>query len=184
MATLLDVSLHLKLHMAHPGRPRNCDPRVKSLWSEIEYKQNDKVITTLKEVGVDCPDGEARTALLNACLYQNFDIVNWTLNNGADINYQDRIGYTALHFAAEKNSDELTRYLLDKGANPNLQDMHGNIPLWTAMFSSKLVVSDTIKLLLKHKSDYNLTNNYGRTPKLMFETFYGGDISNINSDNV
>jgi len=29
-----------------------------------------------------------------------------------------------------------------------------------------------------------LTNNYGRTPKLMFETFYGGDISNINLDNV
>ena len=165
--------------MAHPGRPRKCDPKVGNLRGNIYSNEFDVAKATLEEFGLDATDGDGRTALMNATIENKPDFIMWLIKKGATINHQDRIGYSALHFAAEQNSSDLTKLLLDNGANPNLQDIHGNIPLWTAMFNSKLAISDTVRLLIKHKSNYELVNNYGKTPKVMFETFYKNDISKV-----
>jgi len=51
------------------------------------------------------------------------------VNNGADINFQDDQGYTALMYATEVGNGELVRELLSAGANPMLTD---NQNQWTA----------------------------------------------------
>lgn len=55
------------------------------------------------------------------------------VGGGALIDYRTRCGSTALHRAAEKNSLEAVRTLLDLGASPNVRDAKGLTPLWTAV---------------------------------------------------
>ena len=58
---------------------------------------------------------------------------------GADINRQDRNGWTPLHFAAQLSHDEhaveIAAILLKAGATIDLKDSFGNTPLFKATFS-------------------------------------------------
>jgi len=165
--------------MGAPGRPRKCHPQIGSLWMDIEGHKDEKVISILKQHGVDATDGEGRTAFINSIIRKNDRIFDWTFTNGTDINLKDKTGYTALHFAAYYNSFPIVKMLLENGADPNIQDIHGNIPLWTAMFNSQRKISEVIKLLLKYESNVNLNNKYGKNCKGMFKIFYNQDISDI-----
>ncbi|MGL5721513.1 MAG: ankyrin repeat domain-containing protein [Brevinema sp.] len=51
------------------------------------------------------------------------------VNEGADVNAKDRMGYTALHIASWNGNNELVEYLLRLGANPNVITPSGNTPL-------------------------------------------------------
>jgi len=161
--------------MAHPGRPRKCDPRVEGLFIDIEKQRDDKVKTILNETGVDAPDGDARTSLIHAAAYNNVNMLIWLTDRRANLNHQDRIGYTALHFAAQNKLVKIAKYLLEKGANPNLQDIHGNSPLWTAVFNS-MDEKGVVRLLLKYGADVNLKNKYNKTPRELFQTIYSTDL--------
>lgn len=162
--------------MAHAGRPRKCDPRMESLFIDVEKQRNDNIKNILGQVGVDATDGDGRTALIHSAAYNNIELMRWLVKNGADINLKDRIGYTALHFAGQNKYVDIAAYLLEKGADPNVQDIHGNTPLWTAIFNSK-EEKGVVKLLLKHGGNPNLTNNYHKTPANLFESIYKIDIN-------
>lgn len=71
------------------------------------------------------------------------------VENGADINQTDRMGFTPLHVAAWNGYVELTEYLLQKGANPNVLSQSGNTPL---KFANPAIT----KLLLRYGA---FTNN-------------------------
>src|ERR1700712_1837882 len=110
--------------MAHPGRPLKCDPKVDNLRSEIREGNYGIVKSTLQEFGINATDGDGRTALTNAVIENKTDFIYWLVDNGANINHQDKIGYSVLHFAAQNVLVELAKHFLEKGANPNLQDIH------------------------------------------------------------
>ena len=164
-----------------PGRPLKCNPKVDNLRSDIRRDNYDIVKSTLKEFGIEVTDGEGRNALINAVIENKPELIYWLIDNGTDINHQDKIGYSVLHFAGQNILVELSKYLLEKGANPNIQDIHGNTALWTAIFNTKLPTDDqgVVKLLLKYGADANLTNNHGKTPKFLYKTFHGSDISTV-----
>ncbi|HTK22432.1 MAG TPA: ankyrin repeat domain-containing protein, partial [Mucilaginibacter sp.] len=102
--------------MAASGRPRKCDPEIENLWMDIEYKRDQKVMSILEKHGVDVTDGDGRTALINATAHDNLEIIKWAITKGADVNFQDRIGYSALHFAAQNGSFDLAKILIENGA--------------------------------------------------------------------
>ncbi|WP_440137020.1 ankyrin repeat domain-containing protein [Hymenobacter mellowenesis] len=106
------------------------------------------------------------------------EFIEWLLQNGANINHQDRIGYSALHFIAQNKQVKIAAKFLKSGANPNAIDVHGNTPLWTAIFNSK-DEKGVVKLLLEYGANPNIVNKHGKSPKVMFETFYKNDISDI-----
>ena len=164
--------------MAHPGRPRKCDPRVDNLRSNIRLNELDIARQTLKEFGIDATDGEGRTALINSVIENKVDFIQWLLENGANINHQDRIGYSVLHFVAQNQMTGLAKYFLEKGADPNLQDIHGNTPLWTAVFNSK-GTKDIVRLLLQSNANPDIQNKYAKSPRIMYQTFYNEDISSL-----
>lgn len=61
-------------------------------------------------------------------------MVKKLLIRGADINYRNKFGKTALHYAIEKGLPELyIRFLLKKGANPHYEDALG----WDACSKGK-----------------------------------------------
>ncbi len=172
--------------MAHPGRPRKCDPKVDNLRSDIRLGNFDIAKTTLKEFGIDATDGEGRTALFNAVIEYKLDFIYWLVDSGADINTQERTGYSVLHIAGQNIQVDLANYFLKKGTNPNLQDIHGNTALWTAIFNAQLPTDEqgVVKLLLKFGADPDIVNKYGKTPRLMYQTFNGVDISTVDISDV
>ena len=70
-------------------------------------------------------------------------------------------GETALHIVAKRGDATYARFLLQKGANPNLRDARGNTPLLVAVSASAQPV---IEILIAGKANVNAGNQAGETP--------------------
>ncbi|XP_023236088.1 E3 ubiquitin-protein ligase MIB2-like [Centruroides sculpturatus] len=79
-----------------------------------------------------------------------------------DTNVRDRSQYTLLHYAAKKNAGELIKKLLEKGCDPNAQDINGDTALHIA--AGRGFVAATFVLLKHPKIDRNIQNFGGYTP--------------------
>ena len=164
--------------MADPGRPRKCDPRVANLRYHIRIGEYQKAKATLHDFGIDATDGDARTALISAVNENNLDFIKWLLDHGANINHQDRTGYSALHFIAQDKQVDLAKYFLDKGADPNLKDIHGNTPFMTAVHGSRFE-KRILKMMLEYGANPDLGNNYGVTPRELYMTINNLDLATL-----
>ena len=60
--------------MAHPGRPKKCDPKVDNLRSDIKLGNYEIAKATLKEFGIDATDSDGRTALISAVIKTNLTL--------------------------------------------------------------------------------------------------------------
>ncbi len=164
--------------MARAGRPNNSDSRIGKIIYKIENGSNVKVKKLISEVGIDTHDGYLRTALIWSTFFNNISLLSWLIENRANINHQDTNGYTALHFAGQEKHFECAKLLVDKGANLELQDFHGNTPLWTAIFNSK---GDTrlVKYYVQKGANLDHINKHQRTPRQLAETIAGFDLASI-----
>lgn len=80
------------------------------------------------------------------------DIVEELLKNGVHVDeYDTKHKWTALHFSAYKNSVEIARYLLSKGADPSLLDEHNMTPLYVAVSAGSF---DVFQVLIPYKTGY------------------------------
>lgn len=68
--------------------------------------------------------------------------------------------YTALHDAVLIESVEAATFLIELGANINLQDRQGNTPLH---YAAQLSNAPLAELLLEHQAQPNIMNNEGKT---------------------
>jgi len=66
-----------------------------------------------------------------------------------------------LHIAAYEGDVERVKKLLKKGADPNVQEEHGRMPLHVAVYKGHV---DVVRLLLEHGADPNIQNKDGETP--------------------
>ncbi|MBC5994341.1 ankyrin repeat domain-containing protein [Pontibacter cellulosilyticus] len=106
-------------------------------------------------------------------------MVSLLLEKGADINAQDSVGKTALHYVVsssrirselyEQEQADLLDTLLAKGANPNIKDKEGNTALAQAL---KATIGQHIGImelekLLKAGADPNIQNSESKTPLML-----------------
>ncbi|OQW46160.1 MAG: hypothetical protein A4S16_11605 [Proteobacteria bacterium SG_bin6] len=78
------------------------------------------------------------------------------------INHKDyNSGETALHIVAKRGDALWTRFLLQKGADPNTRDGRGNTPMMVAI---TVGASDLVPILIAGKANVNLANQSGETP--------------------
>lgn len=83
-------------------------------------------------------------------------------SNGLIINSKDReSGEGALHIVARQGDATYLRFLIQKGANPNLQDGRGNTPMMTAADAG---FAEGVAILIRYKANVNLANGSGETP--------------------
>ncbi|XP_066439278.1 protein phosphatase 1 regulatory subunit 12A-like isoform X3 [Eleutherodactylus coqui] len=88
------------------------------------------------------------TALHQACIDENIDMVEFLVENGASVNQQDNEGWTPLHAAASCGFVAIAQYLLSKGANVAIINSEGELPLDVSHESAmeKLLKSEVKKL--------------------------------------
>lgn len=155
--------------MARAGRPNKSDPRVDAMTWDIKEQGNDKVKNLLMELGIDSCDSYLRTALIWATFHGNITLLNWLIDNGANVNHQDRNGYSALHFSAQQKILDCAKILIEKGANLEAQDDYGNTPLWVAIFFAKDNHS-LVKLLVEKGANLDHVAKHKMTPRDLAET--------------
>lgn len=101
-----------------------------------------------------------QTPLISAIKTQIPRIVEMLLNAGADPNFQDHNGNTALMFAMQDGNQEIVKLLLANVANPNIQNKRGNTALMGAIYYGKDAV---VPLLIEYGAHINLKNKDGDT---------------------
>jgi uncharacterized protein len=143
-------------------------PNINNLFLFIKEKKNEEVKDFLLKNGIDIKDEFGRTTLINASFYDNYELMDWLLENGANINEVDNNGYTALHFSAQEAHEKSLSLLIDKNANLDIQDIYGNTPAWVCVMNWKAGKNlNNLKLLFKAKADFTIKNSAGRSTKEM-----------------
>jgi ankyrin repeat protein len=102
----------------------------------------------------------------------NLAEVKRLLDLGANVNFQDHKGKTALHRAARSGFAETMRILLDHGASVEIEDPDGETPLFDAVRSTIKNVEkkkEAVRILLESGGDPLHTNQKGETPLAVAE---------------
>ena len=66
-----------------------------------------------------------------------------------------------MHRAVDNGNPEAVQFLLDRGADPNLQNKKGQTPLHYAAYNNNPKIA---KFLIEHDADVNIPNKNGLTP--------------------
>ncbi|KAL2844495.1 ankyrin repeat-containing domain protein [Aspergillus pseudoustus] len=117
------------------------------LWSLANSKQLEELKealpnASLYEINLTEPD-MGQNALHYATADGNVEMVKLLLDNGADIHYPSRYGWTPLHIAVMYRQWEAAEVLLDAGADMTIKDGWGSVPLAAAD-----IVQGSVGLLL------------------------------------
>ena len=111
------------------------------------------------------------TILMDCCLSicdSDLQIINFLIENGADINIKNKFGQTALthlmKFVKNSYDFEIIKLLIRKTNNINYGNNDFNTPLIICFKNdtNKLYRYDIIKLLLDNKADVYIKNNSGK----------------------
>ena len=126
----------------------------------IDLRDYEKADELLKEIEPSKEEQEAAKSLVEK--YGEANILLWTsaptgdllsvkeaIEDGADVNFEIEGHGGVLLGATQSGNIRLVSYLLEKGANPNTQNLSGTNPLSIAVSTDRL---DLVKLLIKNKA--------------------------------
>ncbi|XP_053770891.1 protein phosphatase 1 regulatory subunit 12C isoform X2 [Desmodus rotundus] len=116
----------LMLRAADPGPDAELDPSAPSPARAV----------------LDSTNADGISALHQACIDENLEVVRFLVEQGATVNQADNEGWTPLHVAASCGYLDIARYLLSHGANIATVNSDGDLPL-------DLAESDAMEGLLK-----------------------------------
>lgn len=97
---------------------------------------------------------------------------------GATVDDQDERGWSALHFAAQDFHPLLAEVLLAAGANVHIKDVHGNAPLFTAVYNFQGKI-ELVEILLAAGADPKAKNKHGVSPLDLAQSIGNVDMSAV-----
>ena len=132
------------------------------MWKSVQTGNHNNITALLTpDLPADTPltDG-GMTGLHIACSRGDLDAAKIYLEGGADINKTDKLGRTALHFAASIGSNlELIEALIEAGAKVNAESTGRETPLMKAIAFDN---ADAAKLLMEKGADPEIENSMNR----------------------
>lgn len=101
---------------------------------------------------------------------KHLDVINYLLQCGAPPDLPDISGHTALHHACTPplGHFELASALLKGGANPNVQNRYGEVPLFFPFQGQDIPILD---LLMEHNADLDIKDANGDSPRALCVVF-------------
>ena len=91
----------------------------------------------------------------------NLNLVSDLIVLGANLDWQNNDGWTALHWCAYFNHPEIAKMLLDAGADVNIQDEDGYTALHVSAFNNRIEIT---QVLIDAGADKTIPNNDGELP--------------------
>ena len=97
-----------------------------------------------------------------AAMYGHYDIIDYLLDGGANIDLRQlKYEYTPLYAAASRGRDKCCELLIARGANINSRSKWGKTPLSIALYNNH---ESTGKMLIRRGADINTREYDGWTP--------------------
>lgn len=148
-------------------KKKNIIDNISLLMMDTSDLENDNCIMEYIEdiQDVDMRGRDGRTLLIHACTYNRRLIAHRLIERKAELNMQDDMGYSALHACVISNNFDCARLLIQAGANINLCDNIGNVPLFYVSNNA----FDMLHLLLSHGADCDTKNIYDISPLDTFQ---------------
>ena len=107
-------------------------------------------------------DSRGWTRMTRAAFTGNIGEMKKLLDGGCDVNSQDNMGMTPLHWA---RTTEMMSYLIDSGANPEIRDNCGmSVLTATVFYACDESITERVKLLLDAGADVDVEDGEGRSP--------------------
>lgn len=101
-----------------------------------------------------------RTLLSHAARWGNLDVIQYLVQNGADVNAKNVNGSSPLHIAAEFGHMDAVEFFLDAGILIDIQDNYGLTPMYLA---SQNLKHGVVEHLIKAGASVYACNEYGFT---------------------
>lgn len=121
---------------------------------------SNSVLAQMAEIeNINMPGKDGRTLLIHFCAYDYYYLAEAAIYRKADVDYQDKNGFTALHAAVKSHDIALVDLLLENGASPNLTNAYGNNPSMDATNDWEI-----LKTLLDHGCDIKHKNKGNVSP--------------------
>ena len=125
-----------------------------------EKKENVMREKTIREA--EACDSRGWTRMTRAAFTGNIGEMKELLDGGCDVNSQDNMGMTPLHWA---RTTEMMSYLIDSGANPEIRDNCGmSVLTATVFYACDESITERVKLLLDAGADVDVEDGEGRSP--------------------
>lgn len=112
-------------------------------------KRSDVVLNEVDEYGY--------TPLIQTAIVNSLPKAKLIFEAGADVNFTDLTGRTALHWATDNNNVELSSYLLENRANPNAHTRAGQPVLAMPFLRNQNPIKD---LLYHYGADLNFAQDF------------------------
>ncbi len=111
-------------------------------------------------------DDTGMDALMYASKYGSTPAVELLLSANVDVNSKTNKDNTPLIFAVRYRRHEIANMLIEAGSSVNAQNVLGNTAAHVASYTGDV---DTIKVLIKHKADFGISNYDGALPLTIVE---------------
>ncbi|KAK2703331.1 acyl-CoA-binding domain-containing protein 6-like [Artemia franciscana] len=119
-------------------------------WVSVSCIRNDEIILS-----------ETDKNIFDFCKENNLAALKEALSV-VDVNVTDESGLSLIHWASDRNSIEVLRFLLERGADVDKRDEDGQSPLHYAALCDNV---ECLKILLEFGADVNVKDSEGLTPR-------------------
>jgi TPR repeat protein len=106
-----------------------------------------------------------------AVLKNDYEMCQFLLNKGADLNYKMSTGETPLMTAVIKNNSEIVELLVNSGAKVNQAYQNGSLPIHYAAYNGNLKM---VKKLVANHADTKALDTNGKTAYELSKKNWGG----------